>query len=377
MGNERAEELIKKYLEGTATPEEEALLESWYIAAAQIQPDMPGEPDYPKTGAEILGPLRAEQGDQGTAKSPIRLWPRTAAAAAVLIILSVGGVFIFRKSPTEPVAQGRPVENEILPAGTKATLTLPDGRTIQLDSASNSTLARQGNVTINSRDGQLIYSANLPDQPITALNTLTTKPGEHYSLVLADGTNVWLNAASSITYPVVFSGNERKVRVTGEVYFEVVYDAKQPFRIAAKDELVEDIGTHFNINAYDDEPAISTALLEGSIKVTKGSATAVLTPGQQATIRPEDSSFQLKQIDADEAIAWKNGYFYFDRADIKTVMRQVARWYNVQVVYKGDLPKGTFKGKVYRNINASEALNILAYFGAHFQIEGRTITVSS
>jgi ferric-dicitrate binding protein FerR (iron transport regulator) len=209
-----------------------------------------------------------------------------------------------------------------------------------------------------------------------AYNTLTTKPGEHYSLLLPDGTKVWLNAASSITYPVVFKGDERNVKVTGELYFEIVHNAKQLFRVAVKDQVVEDIGTHLNINAYDDEPAVNTTLLEGSIRVIKGNASAILAPGQQATMAPDDSRFQIKQVDGNEAVAWKNGYFYFDRADIKMVMRELARWYNIQIVYKGELPNKTFKGKVYRNINASEALRILSYFGAHFKIDGKTITVT-
>jgi transmembrane sensor len=195
-------------------------------------------------------------------------------------------------------------------------------------------------------------------------------------VLLPDGTMAWLNAESSITYPVVFDGNERKVKVTGEVYFEIVHDDKQPFKIAVKDQLIEDIGTHLNINAYDDESTINTTLLEGRVKVTKGSASAILAPGQQATIRPDGNSFQIQKLDADEAIAWKNGYFYFDRADIQTVMRQLARWYNVQVIYKGEISKRTFKGKVYRNINASQALQMLSYFGAHFQIVDKIITVT-
>jgi transmembrane sensor len=131
-----------------------------------------------------------------------------------------------------------------------------------------------------------------------------------------------------------------------------------------------------NINAYDDEPAINTTLLEGSIKVTKGSASAILTPGQQATIRPDGNSFRIQKVDADQAIAWKKGYFYFDRADIQTMMRQLARWYNLKVVYEGEIPKRTFKGKLFRNIPASEALRILSYFGAHFQIDDKTIMVT-
>ena len=404
MGNETAEELIRKYLAGTATPEEEALLESWYNAAAQEQPVIAGTPDYARIEDEMLRSLRAEQMeqqdlprlDQPKINPRVRLWPRIAAAAAVLIILTLGSLFIFRKSPTQAVVETRPPGNDILPAGTRATLTLLDGRTIPVDSAGRVALARQGDATISSLGGQLIYSASqsgglAPNQSGghstnqpggtaapggLAYNTLTTRPGEHYSLLLPDGTKAWLNAGSSITYPVVFNENERKVKVTGEVYFEIVHNAKQPFKIAVKDQLVEDIGTRLDINAYDDESIINTTLLEGSIKVTKGSASAILTPGQQATIRPDGDSFQIQKVDADDAIAWKNGYFYFDRADIQTVMRQLARWYNVQVIYKGEISKRIFKGKVYRNIKASEALQILTYFGAHFQIDGKTITVT-
>jgi transmembrane sensor len=392
MGNKKAKKLLRDYLRGTATPEQEALLESWYLEATQAQLDMPGQPDYPSIEDQILQPLRAEQ--QNLAKTPnhptpifptaikplIRLWPRIA-AAAVIIILSVGTLFIPHKIQPPHIAQTQPQKNDLAPATNKATLTLLDGRTITLDSTHSGPLAEQAETTISSTAGQLIYSSsqtNRSAHPVpTAFNTLTTSPGEHYSLLLADGTKAWLNAASSITYPVVFNGNERKVRITGEVYFEIVHNAKQPFKITVKNELVEDIGTHLNINAYDDEATINTTLLEGSIKLSKGSASTILLPGQEAALRPDANAFELKNVDATKSIAWKNGYFYFDRADIRTVMRDLARWYNVQLVYKGTPPKRTFKGKIYRNINASEALRILTYFGAHFQIEGKTITVSS
>lgn len=264
--------------------------------------------------------------------------------------------------------------NDRLPAGTRATLTLIDGTSVPLDTVGRA-LARQGSSDVRSANGQLIYDADQSSGAL-AYNTLTTRPGEHYAVQLPDGTKVWLNAASSITYPVAFTGNERKVTVTGELYFEIVHNAQQPFRVAVRDQLVEDIGTHLNIHAYHDEGAVSTTLLEGAVRVVKGRASAVLLPGQQALMGSNDSSFQVKEVNADGAIAWKNGYFYFDRADIKTVMRELARWYNVEVVYQGDIPKKTFKGKVHRDIKASEALKILAYFGAHSTIEGKTITVS-
>ncbi len=381
MGNERAERLIRKYLDGTATPEEMALLESWYIAAAQDQPEMPGISDPQRIGEEILQRIRAEQQarlDQPQLKPPVRLWPRIAAAAAVLLIIIVGGTLFIRKNPPPPIVQNQPLQNDVLPATATATLTLLDGRTIPLDSTGSHTLPKQGDVSISSLDGQLIYNSHQQTLQLGAPlnNTLTTRPGQHYSLVLPDGTKVWLNAASSITYPLAFSGTERTVKVSGELYFEIVHNPKKPFRIATKDQLVEDIGTSLNISAYDSE-SIKTTLLEGSIKLTKGKTYKILKPGQQATTKPGDVDVQIKNVDPAGSIAWKKGFFYFDHADIKTVMRELARWYDVQVVYKGDLPKGAFKGKVYRNIKASEALGILSYFGAHFQIEGKTITVTS
>jgi transmembrane sensor len=409
MSYESAQALIRKYLEGTATPEEEALLQSWYIETARDQPGISEEPDYPTIGNEILQKLRAEQQqlpiphlaqpDQSRPNQPqpdqaqpdqpqigeprakpvIRIWPRVAVAAAILLALSAGSLLVLHKKPEPAVVQTKPPDNDILPAGARATLTLLDGKTIQLDSARNGTVAQQGNTTIQSHDGQLIYTPGQPaaQAPSTGYNTLTATPGEHYSLVLPDGTKAWLNAGSSINYPVTFAGNERRVTVTGEVYLEIVHNPKQPFRVTVKDQTVEDLGTHLNIKAYDDDSTINTTLLEGSVHVSKGSAAATLKPGEQATIRPDDKTFRLRTIDADQAIAWKNGYFSFDRADIQTVMREMARWYDVQVIFKGALPKTMFKGKVYRNIKASEALKILSYFGAHFQIEGKTIIVTA
>lgn len=392
MGNEKAEELIRKYLEGTATPEEEALLEAWYISMAQAQPEVTADLDYSKTGEEMLRSLRAEQGEMGlrgigtgqreegtqpTVKTPVRrIWPRVVAAASVLVVLAIGSIFVLRKKPGQAVVE-TPVlaANDILPAGVRATLTLIDGTPVALDSVGGRVLPRQGSSNVRIVNGQLIYDAGQVSGGL-AYNTLTTRPGEHYALQLPDGTKVWLNAASSITYPVAFAGNERKVTVTGELYFEIVHNAQQPFRVAVKDQLVEDIGTHFNIHAYEDEPAVSTTLIEGSIKVARRNVSTLLIPGQQAVMGSKDSVFEVRTIDTAAAMAWKNGYFYFDRADIKTVMRELARWYNVEVAYQGDIPKKTFKGKVYRDIRASEALKILAYFGAHSTIEGKTITVS-
>jgi ferric-dicitrate binding protein FerR (iron transport regulator) len=395
MGEKRAKNLIKKYLEGIASQEEEALLESWYNTSAQDRPTAPGNPDFvqleadlTRLEAEIWQPLLAEQEGRPlplnlTPRLAPRLWPRivaatATAAAAVIITIGITRLFIPGKTLPPRLTPEQNIENDILPATIGATLTLMDNKTITVDSTTSPLLARQAGQSLSSADGRLIYRVDQPHTTQnTIYNTLTTHPGQHYSLALPDGTIAWLNAGSSITYPVIFESNERRVRITGEVYFEIVHNAQQPFRITAGDQLVEDIGTHLNINAYKDETNITTTLLEGSVKLTLGSATAILKPGEAAETRHDDQKFNLHQVDAAKAIAWKEGYFYFDRADIHAVMRQLARWYNVQVVYKGSIPKRTFKGKVYRNIKASEALRILSYFGASSTIDGNTITVSS
>ncbi len=316
-----------------------------------------------------------------------RTWYRVAAAAIILLLLSVGGYFIFNRAAQKQIAQTekrqQPYKNDIAPGGNKAILTLANGTQIILDSAANGALTQQGNTKIIKLDsGRLAYNA-LNEKPGEVLyNTISTPRGGQYQIVLADGSKVWLNAASSLRFPASFTGKERKVELAGEGYFEVAKNAAMPFRVsvnpgspAGRDMQVEVLGTHFNVNAYDDEGVIKTTLLEGSVKVSKGNDVGFIKPGQQARLYNSGHIKIIADVDAEDAISWKNGYFSFDKDDLPTVMRQIARWYDVEISYEGNIPKREFGGKIDRNSNASQVLKILEESKVHFRIEGKKIIV--
>jgi ferric-dicitrate binding protein FerR (iron transport regulator) len=269
-----------------------------------------------------------------------------------------------------------------LPGGNKAILTLANGRQITLTGARNGTLAVQGAVAINkTADGRIIYNssneATSGHAAATTYNTMTTPRGGQYQVVLPDGSKVLLNAASSLTYPTTFNGNERKVELTGEAYFEVAHNASKPFKVSSNGQTVEVLGTHFNINAYKDEPAIKTTLLEGKVKVTANTLNKVhfLEPGQQSVFNAQ--TFAVNQVETEGVVAWTNGQFVFEDDNIQYIMRTVSRWYDVDVTYNGTAPDDIFGGSVSRFNNISEVLKTLQLTGkVHFEIEGRKIIVS-
>ncbi len=313
-------------------------------------------------------------------------WIWTAAAAAIVILL-VGGYLLRQPGDLKEIAAAKnkiiPLENDAAPGGNKAVLTLSDGSQIILDSANDGMIAKQGNVkVIKLNTGQLAYT----DQGISSkemqYNTITTPKGGQYKIVLSDGTETWLNAASSIRYPVAFTGSTREVEVSGEVYFEVTKNAKQPFIVRKMngDATIQVLGTHFNVNAYDDENEIKVTLLEGSVKVKSETGSqpseAVIKPGQQAILTHDSRLTTLNSVDLDEVMAWKNGKFDFgEKANIEDIMRQLARWYDVEVEYKGKITQ-QFWGSISRNVNASQVFKILeATGGATFKIEGKKVIV--
>ena len=310
-----------------------------------------------------------------------------AAAVTVAAVLTTVAYFWFQGKPrpaTTPIAKTTtPID--VLPGGNKAILKLSDGRTIVLDNAHNGVLATQGAVQIEKQEGQLEYIKGNAEAAV-AYNTLSTPAGGQFQIKLPDGSRVWLNAASSITYPTAFTGNDRRVSITGEGYFEVAKDARKPFKVtilsAAGEQQrsteIEVLGTHFNINAYDDEAAVKTSLLEGKVKVVNNKAeTAILKPGQQAQVSSEGAMQVKDNADMEEVVAWKNGEFLFQRADIGTLMRQVARWYDIEVSYPNGKPKDKFTGKIGRNVNLSQLLEILKYSEVRFELKGRTLVVNN
>jgi ferric-dicitrate binding protein FerR (iron transport regulator) len=327
-----------------------------------------------------------------------RTWIRVAAAVIIFIVLSVGGYFIFNDPQPKQIAETEKEQpynnkNDIAPGGNKAVLTLANGTQIVLDSVANGALTQQGNTKIIKLDnGQLAYnplthsSTSLHSSPSlrtdeVLYNTISTPKGGQYQIVLADGSKVWLNAASSLRFPASFSGKERRVELTGEGYFEVAKNANKPFRVSVKDMQVEVLGTHFNVNAYSDEGSIKTTLLEGSVKIKNempaksGSSSILLARGEQADLT-KDHNFKINfDANLEEVVAWKNGNFEFNDTPIADIMRQVSRWYDVQIDYRGPHPAHKLTGKISRNVNLSSLIDMLQYAGVNMKVENKKIII--
>ena len=296
-----------------------------------------------------------------------------AIAASVLIIMGlwIYSSFIYKKENSSVIVENLPAD--ILPGSDKATLTLEDGTILLLDKKLKDT-SINGQIKILQENGEIAYSGQAIADP-TAYHTLTIPRKGHYKLLLPDGTKVWLNAASSIRYPIAFSGTERKVFVTGEAYFEVAKDKTKPFRVVANDLVVEALGTAFNVNAYADEPYISTTLLEGSVLITKGNTENVLKPGQQA--RVAGTEFSIINAAGGEVTAWKNNQFKFTDLPLDVIMRQIERWYDAEIIYENK-PADHFNAEISRDVPVSKLLHILELTNrVHFNIEGNKIIVKN
>lgn len=314
--------------------------------------------------------------------------------AAVIFLLAVSGIayYISREKPgpqTLAATTSAAPHTDLRPGADGAVLTLADGSQIVLDSLQNGTVLFQGATRVLNNNGRICYDKNESSLPVALFNTLRTPKGKQYQLELSDGTKVWLNAASSIRFPAVFTRGERRVEITGEVYFEVAHrsfkdrqgrSARLPFIVGfnsgtEKSGEVQVMGTHFNVDAYDDEGAVKATLLEGSVKIRSLSGdSTLLTPGEQAIVKASGVHV-TRNIDPGAIVAWKNGYFSFSHTDLATVMRQIARWYDVEVDYEGKIPDRKFGGEISRNSNALDVLKILEESSVHFRIEGKKITV--
>lgn len=303
------------------------------------------------------------------------VWWKYTAAAAVVLAVSTTGYFWLNRTDVQPLAHlitQSPAHDEIVPGGDKAVLTLADGTHIVLDSAGAGTLSQQGNMKIvKLSNGQVSYQfASNNATPAASgkilYNTISTPRGGQYNIVLSDGSKVWLNAASSLRFPAAFNGNERNVELTGEGYFEVAHNPAKPFRVAVNGMTVKVLGTHFNINAYSDDRDTKTTLLEGSVEVETGSQRRTIVPGEQARVsntsgESGSTKINIRNVDVDDVVAWKNGRFIFRDDNIQAVMRQLSRWYNVSVTYEGDVTNEEFVGVINRSRyeNISQILNML------------------
>ena len=313
-----------------------------------------------------------------------KFWQQLGIAASILLMLSTAVFFYTNRVPAGPAFTKAPVQKKevITPGGDKAVLTLSDGSTIILDQAKNGLLANQAGVSIQkTSDGKLLYTfANNVDSlsegktASVIYNKIETPKGGKYQINLPDGSTVWLNASSSLRFPALFAGNTREVELTGEAYFDVAKNKSKPFKVTTNDQVVEVLGTQFNINSYSDEGEVKTTLIEGSVKVIYKDRVVLLVPGQQ--FQPSRLTAKIVEADTEEVVAWKNGYFLFKDEDIRSIMRKVSRWYDVEVSYAADIPTVGFGGNISRSKDINEVLDALQLTNAvHFKIEGRRVTV--
>jgi ferric-dicitrate binding protein FerR (iron transport regulator) len=308
----------------------------------------------------------------------IRNWMRYAAAVIVLMIGSVTFYFLILKKHENRIINQPTLakaNNDVAPGRYRAKLTLADGSFIVLDSVMIGKLAQQGGTQVMNKDGKLVYAKQGVNGNEVLYNTLTTSRGQMYPIVLSDNSHIWLNSESSIKYPVAFVGNERRVEITGEAYFEIEHDASKPFIVVVNGTEIKVLGTKFNVNAYKDEGAIRTTLLEGAVQVKKRNQFIIIKPGEQAQVSGNTINI-INDVDVDDVIAWKNGLFAFNNDDTKTIMRQIGRWYDVDVTYRGVIPNRRFGGKISRGDNLSQVLQTLESNDVHFKLEGKTIIVT-
>lgn len=307
-----------------------------------------------------------------------RVIPMWRIAAAVVLILVLGAsVYLYygnQRKQDSVTTVLPPVVQDLPPGSDKAILTLADGRQIELDSVSGN-VAREGSINAINGQGQLSYEGTAGDEATVRYHTITTPKGGQYQLVLADGSKVWLNAASSLRFPVAFTGKTRELELTGEGYFEVAHNKDKPFKVSVNGMEVEVLGTHFNINAYSDEPVVKTTLIEGKVKVRKSEAVALLGPGQQAQLSGANSLKVFTDVDIEGVLAWKNGNFSLKGVDAAALLRQISRWYDVEVVYETTPPTKQFAGSISREVNLSDVLSALREYGINARLEGRQIRV--
>jgi len=367
----KSDELFKKYLNHTCTPEERAIVESWYNSEAGAADSKDDNVDYQELEREIRTSIRK------SVQPAKRINLRLIAAAAACILICV--LFYYY-----PVSKNEGRKSEVadatqLPAGSnKAELILEDGSVVTLSDGKEGLLTRQNGAVVNKLgSGRLRYEASSAvPAGIVTFNTLRTPRGGQYQIDLPDGSRAWLNAASSLRFPTMFDGAERLVEITGEVYFEVAVNKRKPFKVKTRNQTVEVLGTHFNVHAYPEESFVTTTLIEGSVKVWTEQHSVLIKPGEQAMVSGNSQEIKISKADSEEAVAWKQGYFQFNNEDVKSIMRKLSRWYDIEVLYSKDFVNQQFSGSVSRFEDAAKVLKMLEFTGTvHFEIEGRRVTV--
>ncbi len=370
--------LYEKYQDGSCTAEEEEMLMKYRDNFRFLENDPLGMPPVDEeTGHRIFSMIMQTT----TKKKVIRSWWWWAAAAMLILFAGISSLLVRKAPKGQPIVnRAAPKANDtpIKPGTNTATLTLANGDVITLDDAEEGVIARTGNSAITKQNGRLSYVSDnkMENRREPSVNTVAVPRGGQYTITLSDGTRVWLNSASSLTYAEVFNGKERKVILSGEAYFEVSKNEQQPFIVQTERAVVHVLGTDFNVNAYKDEQKVKATLVNGSIRFSNAAATTLLSPGEQGIIDGARQGIEKKHVNVNQEVAWKSGYFVFRNNTIHDIMRQIERWYDVEVEYRGNPPQGTFGGTYSKNKDIQELLKGLELTGlVHFQIEGRKIIV--
>ncbi|GAA0554619.1 FecR family protein [Chitinophaga japonensis] len=391
--NGHYEELVQRYLDGQCTAREVAELYDWLrssgahrtlLAAMQreFEQVMQEPHEVPAAFSDRMeARLLQDISSRGARERRLRTWRyQPLAAASVLVLILAGGIWwwwystcvqplqIAQTITTDSLAQ----DHDIAPGGNKAVLTLADGSTVTLDSAGNQVI-QQGKTRVQQHNGRLQYAAG--NGEAIGYNKLTVPRGGQFHVVLPDGSGVWLNAASSLRYPTAFTGKERVVEMEGQGYFEIAPDPGRPFIVKVNTTEVQVLGTRFDIMAYPDEGSLNTTLLEGAVNMKQGSLQRQLKPGQQAVLDYSTGRMSVHPVDVNGVIAWKTGFFEFDNADITVIMRQLARWYDIEISYPHGPGSRLFGGRISRDLPLSGILRMLEANGAKFNLEGRRLAV--
>lgn len=368
------ESLAHKWKDGTITEQEQAIFDAWYNEHEDGLLELP-ESYGAETDIIRLRMLKVIQEKQKASVTETKIlhmpipWLRYASVAAMLFLIGAFSYLHFYPSASTQADTLNTKVINISPGSNRATLTLADGSTISLDQAQVGAIAVQSGIHISkTTEGRIIYQEGEGNIGTQQYNTIKTPMGGQYQIQLPDGTKVWLNAASSLKYPASFRAqSDRLVELDGEAYFEVAHNAAQPFRVKSATQTVEVLGTHFNVNSYDNGTRTVTTLEQGSVKVSSAAISKKIIPGEQAI--NNSGKITIQDADLETALAWKNGEILFRNADVKTIMEQVARWYNIEVQYQGDIPPGRFDGGISRNSNLSTLLIILEQSNIHFAIK--------
>ena len=378
--------ILRKYNAGKATLEEKRFLESFY-ELFETEEDFispANQAHFARLGQSIKQEIDQQIGEQQQQQQQTRIikfrpfWLRSAAAVIIIGAVALGAHYLLKTDKPRQIQIAKNEFKNINPGGNKAVLTLADGKRVVLDDAQNGQLATQSGVVITkAADGRIVYRITGTEKTgqQNLQNTISTPRGGQYQVILPDQTSVWLNSASSITYPAAFSGHERLVSLTGEAYFEVAKDEKMPFKVRTGLQTVEVLGTHFNVNAYPDEPNTLTTLLEGSVKLVSPASSIRISPGEQGVVL-NNGTMLKRRVDVDRELAWKNGLFSFEGQDIRAIMRQISRWYDIEVVYDKNLPEEKYYGEIARSSKLENVFKILELNNLAFRMEGKTVYVS-